>query len=93
MAHGDLKKIAADGQRWRSDCRAGVQCFTARFASTLEERRRRRRFQPAAAVNGDHVCEECGKPYASRLGLLSHSRVHRTNKRTPSWFRRCSRRA
>ncbi|KAK4309351.1 hypothetical protein Pmani_019012 [Petrolisthes manimaculis] len=71
-----LKYGAAENrQEWHSLCRTVTKQLTTHY-NTLAEERRQRRHAPHQA-GGNFPCLTCGRICKSRIGLVSHQRVHR----------------
>ena len=75
---------SGDRARWRTGIKQGVELFEARRLADMGEKRATRKNrlqqQQAGAGGGDasFVCGVCQRDCHSRIGLVSHSRTHRT---------------
>ena len=82
--------VAGDRTRWRAGIKQGVELFEAKRLAAMDEKRvtRKNRLQQqqAGAGGGDHsfVCGVCQRDCHSRIGLVSHSRTHRSELPTSS---------
>ena len=76
--------VAEDRVRWRAGIKQGVELFEAKRLAAMGEKRATRKSrlqqQQAGAGGGDlsFVCSVCQRVCHSRIGLVSHSRTHRT---------------
>ena len=78
----DLERQAEDRLVWRTATRHGLTHFEEVRTRRLQEARERRHraAENPAPTNDDHVCPDCGRRYASRIGLFSHRRVHQRSR-------------
>ena len=76
--------VAGDRARWRAGIKQDVELFEAKRLAAVGEKRATRKNrlqqQQAGAGGGDpsFVCVVCQRDCHSRIGLVSHSRTHRT---------------
>ena len=63
---------------WRSITHTGVEELEKRRRELLEEKRTRRTTPPPSSPSAIFPCPTCGKKCASRIGLFSHSRTHKS---------------
>merc|ERR1712237_260409 len=65
--------VAADRPAWRAALSAGKKAHHAKWMTKLEEARSKRKLpaNPTTAL----ICNHCGRPCASRIGLISHTRA------------------
>ena len=70
----NLETLAADRQTWRNTCRSGTESFTNLYNIAAEQRRQRRHMP--RIPEGNFPCDVCGRVCRSRIGLVSHQRVH-----------------
>ena len=78
----DLERLAGDRQEWRTATRQGLAHFEDARTRRLQEARERRHRAATNPVptNDDHLCPECGRRCASRIGLVSHMRAHQRRR-------------
>ncbi|KAI8483418.1 hypothetical protein Bbelb_388810 [Branchiostoma belcheri] len=82
VSNEKLEKKAQDRSGWRSLTKLAQENFEKRRRNNIEEARQRRKVAAAAAVTRvqgapfQFNCQHCGRPCRSRIGLLSHMRVH-----------------
>ena len=76
---------AEDRNKWRAGIKQGVELFEAKRLAAMGEKRatgknRLQQQQQAGAAGGDPSfgCGVCQRDCHSRIGLVSHSRTHRT---------------
>ena len=75
---------AGDRTKWRAGIKQGVKLFEAKRLAAMGEKRATRKSrlqqQQAGAGGGDpsFVCGVCQRDCHSRIGLISHSRTHRS---------------
>ena len=76
----NLEQRAAEREAWRNACRRSVTHFKEDRTQWLCNRWERRH-QAALQTSGNvYVCSECGRRCTSRIGLLSHLRVHQRSR-------------
>ena len=77
----NLETLAAVRTEWRAKTKQGLAHAEEARNLRLQEARERRHRATAVSSNSvatsEHVCPECGRCCASRIGLLSHTRAHR----------------
>ena len=77
----NLETEAADRSGWRVACLRGAAHFEEERSRLRKARRRRRHEAREDRSHGVEdpslVCSDCGRRCLSRIGLLSHRRVHR----------------
>ena len=71
-----LEELAQDRQNWRSMTNRGLEEFESRRHEWLRERRERRHRTTTGPTGGEYMCNKCGRPCTSRIGLSSHMRAH-----------------
>ena len=82
--------VAGDRVRWRAGIKQGVELFEAKRLAAMGEmratRKNRLQQQQAGAGGSDpsFVCGVCQRDCHSRIGLVSHSRTHRSELPTSS---------
>ena len=82
--------VAGDRARWRAGIKQGVELLEAKRLAAMGEKRATRKSrlqqQQAGAGGGDpsFVFGVCQRDYHSRIGLVSHSRTHRSELPTSS---------
>jgi len=77
--------LAGNRSKWQKACLTGVQHFEeVRIATAVEKRSRRKGFTsqsiPAAEstdTTRPFTCDDCGRQFTVRIGLVGHSRTHR----------------
>ena len=89
MFHIDAENweaVAADRPQWRASISNGHAYFEHARRTAVADKRQKRK-QPwgqssaqssSGAVSTGFICDQCGLDCHSRIGLLSHSRKHRT---------------
>ena len=76
--------VAEDRARWRAGIKQGVELFKAKRLAAMSKKRatgkNRLQQQQAGAGGGDpsFICGVCQRDCHSRIGLVSHSRTHRS---------------
>jgi exonuclease III len=72
---------ASDRPAWRTLINKGACHSEARRMETTKEKRKTRKERAANAANipPTHWCQTCGKGFHARIGLIGHSRTHRSN--------------
>ena len=80
IPHANLEHLAADRDVWRDVCREGLARFEEDRTQWLCERRERRHQAALQQPGIDHICPQCGRRCASRIGLLSHTRAHQRSR-------------
>ena len=82
--------VAGDRTKWRAGIKQGVELFEAKRLAAMGEKRatRKNRLQQQQAGTGggdpSSVCGVCQRDCHSRIGLVSHSRTHRSELPTSS---------
>ena len=74
-----LETLASNRATWRSTCAHGMSYFDDEYDGAAALRRRRRhQHTPVLCPITDsvHPCQLCGRQCFSRIGLLSHSKIH-----------------
>ena len=73
------ERDAQDRAAWRAEIKEGAQIFQSKRKNENEARRARRaarRENPQFPLPPNNVCPHCGKMCRSRIGLISHLRIH-----------------
>ena len=78
IAPKDLEPCAKDRNQWRATIRRTKDCFEARRRAEITDARERRRKTSSAIQDDSNLfqCPHCPRACKSRIGLLSHLRVH-----------------
>ena len=78
-----LDETCFERAKWRRRVQNGVKDFEKRCVERLEQKRAVQRSDiPTTATQSQFVCQQCGHTCLSRIGLLSHERVHARRDRT-----------
>ena len=82
IRHDSWEQLADDRTKWRSQCHKAVDKFEAARHQRLSEARERRHARANDPTTRDQIvgppwiCPVCGRVCGSRIGLVSHTRVH-----------------
>ena len=76
--------LADNRSKWQIACLTGVQHFEEVRIVTAVEKRSQRKGSTSQSVPADKsvdtrrfICDDCGRQFTARIGLVSHSRTHR----------------
>ena len=76
--------LADNRSKWQKACLTGVQHFEEFRIVTAVEKRSRRKGSTSQSVPADKsadtrrfTCDDCGRQFTARIGLVGHSRTHR----------------
>jgi len=79
--------LADNRSKWQKACLTGVQHFEEVYIVTAVEKRSRRKGSASqsvpAAKSADtrrFTCDDCGRQFTARIGLVGHSRTHRSRE-------------
>ena len=81
--NSNLEALTKDRVKWRATCNTGLQARESDRLKCLDERRAKRKAKqtPSATKSPTHFCPVCGRWCLSAIGLTSHSRVHKKDKK------------
>ena len=72
----DPETLVMERSKWRSLCKTSIQQFESDRIRALEAEREQRKTATIWSA-ACYPCQICGQTCASRIGLYSHSRMHR----------------
>lgn len=71
--------LALDRSAWRSSVKRGAKLHEENRISLAKQKRAKRKKREASAAAPS--CPECGRTFHARIGLVSHLRIHNTQRR------------
>ena len=69
---------------WRSNTSKGATSYEQNRIAEARRKRVLRKSRDNSMV-ADHLCPTCGRGFRARIGLISHSRTHRTRSYSTQW--------
>ena len=73
------ESLALDRPCWRAAITKGSKSYEASRIRNAEAKREARKLRSSSCGSGDFKCLTCGKLFSARIGLIGHSRSHKSS--------------